>query len=226
MSYHRTLPALCPGGAVSLALSLTPETSLGALATEPYLSCFSEPSSFHTSVNQRCCGHERPSSSLKLTHFQAGNGTGNQGSSHGQQIQTLSLHKCCLQWLGCRYLLMLGAPRPWFQTCPGQTSKPLSWACPTPHWGGPDKTASVGSIFLFPDGSVCWLHPGPPMAVWEPGPSARLILRGAGERQPSTVHKTPMVLTTLPGMAVRHLRGPGIQTGQEAKMLPPLQGSP
>lgn len=45
-------------------------------------------------------------------------GTGKQGSSRGQQIQTLSPHKRCLQRPGCRYLLVLGAPRPSFQSLP------------------------------------------------------------------------------------------------------------
>lgn len=52
-------------------------------------------------------------------------GIGKQDSAYSQQILIFSLQKCCLQWPGCRYLLVLGCPGPCSKACPGQTSKPL-----------------------------------------------------------------------------------------------------
>lgn len=43
--------------------------------------------------------------------------------------------------------------------------------------GRPDKTASVGIIFLFPDGSVFWLHPGPPILAWGLGAQRQVNIR-------------------------------------------------
>lgn len=48
--------------------------------------------------------------------------------------------------------------------------------------GKPDKTASVGIIFLFPDGSVCWLHPGPPITAWGPGAQRQVNIRRQQEK--------------------------------------------
>lgn len=127
-------------------------------------------------------------------------GIGTQDSSHSQQIQIPLLEKkCCLQ-----VLTGAGVSRPLFQSLPRPGFK-------APFIGlfhsSPDKTASVGGIFLFPDGFVCWLHLGPPMAVWEPGPSARLILGGAGERQPTTAHRTPLVHTHPPRDGCKAFKG-------------------
>lgn len=49
--------------------------------------------------------------------------------------------------------------------------------------GRPDKTASVGIIFLFPDGSVCWLHPGPPTTAWGPGAQRQVNIRRQQEKK-------------------------------------------
>lgn len=49
--------------------------------------------------------------------------------------------------------------------------------------GRPDKTASVGIIFLFPDGSVCWLHPGPPITAWGPGAQRQVNIRRQQEKK-------------------------------------------
>lgn len=81
--------------------------------------------------------------------------------------------------------LVLGA---WAQVpsqCWGQRRPQLSPAgpqspfhSPAPHpTGEPDKTASVGIIFLFPDGSVSWLHPGPPITAWGPGAQRQVNIR-------------------------------------------------
>lgn len=89
--------------------------------------------------------------------------------------------------------------------------------------GRPDKTASVGIIFLFPDGSVCWLHPGPPITAWGLGAQCPVNIRRQQEKKATQCSSSQssglMYQGSLRGIFLGHLRGPGSQAGHEEKRI-------
>lgn len=133
-------------------------------------------------------------------------GTGKQDSAYSK-YRSLPRRSVACSGLGAGPYWCWGVQALVPKPAQARPQSPFSWACSTPHCDCPDKPASVGSIFLFPDGFVCWLNLGPPMAVWEPGPSARLILGGSGERQPTTVQRTPLVPTHPPRDGCKTFKG-------------------
>lgn len=90
--------------------------------------------------------------------------------------------------------------------------------------GRPDKTTSVGIIFLFPDGSVCWLHPGPPITAWGLGAQRQVPIRRRQQEKKATQCSASQssglfYQGSLGGIFLGHLRGPGSQAGHEEKRI-------
>lgn len=62
-------------------------------------------------------------------------------------------------------------------------SKPLSWACSTPLWGGQTKLPVLGLFFYFQMDLFSGSIQGLPSLRGGQGPSARLILGGSRKRR-------------------------------------------
>ena len=89
--------------------------------------------------------------------------------------------------------------------------------------GKPDKTASVGIIFLFPDGSVFWLHPGPPITAWGLETQRQVNIRRQQEKKAtrcSSLQSSGLFHQgSLGGIFLGYLRGPGSQVGRKEKRI-------
>lgn len=87
--------------------------------------------------------------------------------------------------------------------------------------GRPDKTASVGIIFLFPDGSVFWLHPGPPITAWGLETQRQVNIRRQQEekatRRSCSQSAGLLQQGSLGGIFLGHFRGPGSQVSRKEK---------
>lgn len=78
--------------------------------------------------------------------------------------------------------LVLGAEAPPAAALTHRPSKPLSWACSTPHWGGQTKPLVLGLFFYFQMDLFAGSIQGLPSLRGGWGPSARLILGGSRKK--------------------------------------------
>lgn len=93
---------------------------------------------------------------------------------------------CPLPWsLGTGTQLVLGAEAFPSTALTHQPSKPLSWACFTPHWGGQTKLLVLGLFFYFQMDLFAGSIQGLPPLHGGQGRSARLILGGSRKKRQS-----------------------------------------
>ena len=85
-------------------------------------------------------------------------------------------------------------------------SKPLSWACSTPHWGGQTKPLVLGLFFYFQMDLFAGSIQGLPSLRGGQGPSARLIL-GGSRKKGSPVQLLTEFWAVLPGQLLRNSPG-------------------
>lgn len=108
--------------------------------------------------------------------------------------------------LGTGTQLVLGAKTLSSTALTHRPSKPLSWACSTPHWGGQTKPLVLGLFFYFQMDLFAGSIQGLPSLRGGWGPCARLILGGSRKKG------NPMQLLTefwavLPGQPLRNIPG-------------------
>lgn len=99
----------------------------------------------------------------------------------------------CPRGLGTGTQLVLSAEAFHSMALTHWPSKPLSWACSTPHWGGQTKLLVLGLFFYFQMDLFAGSIQGLPSLRGGQGPSARLILGGSRKkRQPNAASHRPL----------------------------------
>lgn len=89
-----------------------------------------------------------------------------------------------------------------------QPSKPLSWACSTPHWGGRTKPLVLGLFFYFQMDLFSGSIQGLPSLRGGRGPSARLILGGSRKKKKGNLRQLLTEFWAVPpGQARRNIPG-------------------